>query len=124
MHRAEPPTQETGGLVTGIAAGGAASSARIGNSAPPPASGGNNSVFGKVVHIGGPHATGNDAISVADTEREAQVANGHWQGGRADTAGGREDPAVVGAGRNSTREQPQVRLSFMTRYRQKASSAA
>jgi hypothetical protein len=66
---------------TGTPASGSASTGTIGNSAPPPTGGGSNTASGSLVRIGGPHATGTEAMSVDDAQREAQVANGHSQGG-------------------------------------------
>ena len=61
---------------------------------------------GSVAHVGGPHATGADAMTVADAQREAQVANGHWQGGWHDATGASGDSDVViaidGASRTAT----------------------
>jgi len=80
---------------SGVPASRAASSASVSGTTPQATGGGNNSTSGSVVHIGGPHATGADAMSVADAQREAEVANGHWQGGWHDATGASGDSDVV-----------------------------
>src|SRR6185437_12004314 len=79
---------------SGTPTSGAVGSSSVGNLASP-ANGGGNSTSGSLVKIGGPHATGNDAMSVADAQREAQVANGHWQGGWHDATGASGDSDIV-----------------------------
>src|SRR5471030_1697780 len=105
MHRTQPPADDASGLVLTrrdlftllgsaavlVACGGKSHPASpitvsTGSSAPPPAGGNStsaiptsgNSTSGSLVQIGGPHATGANAMSVADAQREPQVANGHW----------------------------------------------
>jgi hypothetical protein len=82
--------------------GDATGSASASGVSTPPATGGT----GSLAHVGGPHATGADAITVADAQREAQVANGHWQGGWHDATGASGDSDVViaidGASRRAT----------------------
>ena len=95
-HTTPPITVSTGTT----AASGAPSAVTVITSAPPPANGGGTSTSGtstsgSLVKIGGPHATGNDAMSVADAQREAQVANGHWQGGWHDATGASGDSDIV-----------------------------
>ncbi len=95
-HTTSPITVSSGTPVSsGAAPSGGASSSTATASTPPPANGGSNTTSGSVVKIGGPHATGNDAMSVADAQREAQVANGHWQGGWHDATGASGDSDVV-----------------------------
>ena len=116
MHRAQSPAYEPSGLVLTrrdlvtllgsaavlVACGGKShttspitvTSGSIGNSAPPQ-TGGGKSASGNLVQIGGPHATGAEAMSVADAQREAQVANGHWQGGWHDATGASGDSDLV-----------------------------
>ena len=95
-HKTSPITVSSGAPASsGTAPSGAASSGTVTTSAPPPANGGGTSTSGSVVKIGGPHATGNDAMSVADAQREAQVANGHWQGGWHDATGASGDSDIV-----------------------------
>ena len=89
-HTASPITASTGAPASRATGSGSA-----GSTAPPVASGGNNSTSGNLVQIGGPHATGADAMSVADAQREAQVANGHWQGGWHDATGASGDSDLV-----------------------------
>ena len=79
---------------SGTPASGVANSASASNAAPAPTNGG-NSTSGRVVQIGGPHATGKDAMSVEDAQREAKVANGHWQGGWHDATGASGDSDIV-----------------------------
>jgi hypothetical protein len=50
---------------------------------------------GSVVHLGGPHATGDAAMTVDDARREAAIANGHWQGGWRDATGASGDSDVM-----------------------------
>jgi hypothetical protein len=141
MHRAQSPADDAGGLVltrrdlftllgsaavlvacggkshpttpitvsTGTAGSGAASAGT--SSVPSTATGGNNSTSGSVVQIGGPHATGADAMSVADAQREAQIANGHWQGGWHDATGASGDSDLVIAIDSASRTA-KVTLSF------------
>jgi hypothetical protein len=80
---------------SGTAAGATAGSATASNSVPPPTGGGGNSASGNVVQLGGPHATGSDAISVAEAQREAQTAGGHWQGGWHDATGASGDSDLI-----------------------------
>ena len=99
-HSTSPITVSSGTPATGESAGGATASGAAGSatalgSAPPPTNGGSTSTSGSVVKIGGTHATGNDAMSVADAQREAQVANGHWQGGWHDATGASGDSDIV-----------------------------
>jgi hypothetical protein len=89
-HTTSPITVSSGTPASGAASAGTATT-----SAPPPANGGSTSTSGSLVKIGGPHATGNDAMSVADAQREAQVANGHWQGGWHDATGASGDSDIV-----------------------------
>jgi hypothetical protein len=89
-HTASPITASTGAPASRATGSGSA-----GSTASPVASGGNNSTSGNLVQIGGPHATGADAMSVADAQREAQVANGHWQGGWHDATGASGDSDLV-----------------------------
>jgi hypothetical protein len=91
-HPTAPITVSSGAPPSGTA-NGATNGAT--SSAPPPANGGSTSTSGSLVKIGGPHATGNDAMSVANAQREAQVANGHWQGGWHDATGASGDSDVV-----------------------------
>jgi hypothetical protein len=79
----------------GATASGAASSRNVGISTPPVTGGGNGSTSGTLVHVGGPHATGADAMSVAGAQEKAQVADGHWQGGWHDATGASGDSDVV-----------------------------
>ncbi len=97
-HTTSPITVSTGTAAgSGAAAGtGTATSAGAGTtSAAAPTNGGGTSTSGSLVKIGGPHATGNDAMSVADAQREAQIANGHWQGGWHDATGASGDSDIV-----------------------------
>lgn len=133
MHRAHPPADEASGLVltrrdlftllgsaavlvacgkshttspitvsTGAPPSG---STTVGSSALPPANGASTSTSGNVAKIGGPHATGADAMSVDDAQREAKVANGHWQGAWHDATGASGDSdlliAIDGASRTA-----------------------
>jgi hypothetical protein len=117
MHRAHSPADEATGLVLtrrdlftllGSAAllaacGGKShttspitvSSGPAGASTGTSPTAGNTATSGNVVAIGGPHATGNDAISVAEAEREAQTADGHWQGGWHDATGASGDSDLI-----------------------------
>jgi hypothetical protein len=125
MHRTQPLADDASGLVLTrrdlftllgsaavlVACGGKShpaspitvSTGSTGSSAPPPAGGNStsaiptsgNSTSGSLVQIGGPHATGANAMSVADAQREAQVANGHWQGGWHDATGASGDSDLV-----------------------------
>jgi len=88
-HKTAPITVSSG------SASAATNSTAAGSSAPAVTTGGNGSTSGTLVRIGGPHATGNDAMSVADAQREAQIANGHWQGGWHDATGAGGDSDVV-----------------------------
>ena len=138
-HTASPITASGGAQASAATAPGSTN-----NSTPPLTGGASNSASGNVVQLGGPHATGNDAISVAEAQREAQTAGGHWQGGWHDATGasGDSDPhhcdrwckphrqghrvvrrQVVRCGdsRDRTDEQPQ---DWLNRYSQKASSAS
>jgi hypothetical protein len=93
-HPTSPITVSSGTAVSsGTPASGAANAAT--SSAPAPANGGSNTTSGNVVKIGGQHATGSDAMSIADAQREAQVANGHWQGGWHDATGASGDSDIV-----------------------------
>jgi hypothetical protein len=89
-HSTAPITVSSGTPATGAASTGA-----VTNSTPPPANGGSTSASGSLVQVGGPHATGADAMSVADAQREAQIANGHWQGGWHDATGASGDSDLV-----------------------------
>jgi len=88
-HPTSPITASTGAPASRPAGSG------TGGSTAPAATSGNTSPSGSVVRIGGPHATGADAMSVVDAQREAQVANGHWQGGWHDATGASGDSDVV-----------------------------
>jgi hypothetical protein len=88
-------TPTSGAAASGTAASGAAGSATALGSASQQANGGGTSTSGSVVKIGGPHATGNDAMSVSDAQREALVANGHWQGGWHDSTGASGDSDIT-----------------------------
>ncbi|HEY3925900.1 MAG TPA: hypothetical protein VGL75_15160 [Acidothermaceae bacterium] len=96
-HSTSPITVSSGTPVSsGTAAGSASGGSGTGvTSAPQAANGGGNTTSGSVVKIGGQHATGSDAMSVADAQREAQVANGHWQGGWHDATGASGDSDIV-----------------------------
>jgi hypothetical protein len=110
MHRTQPLADDASGLVLTrrdlltllgsaavlVACGGKSHSASpIASSSGAPAGGGNGSTSGNVAQIGGPHATGNDAISVAEAQREAQTADGHWQGGWHDATGASGDSDLI-----------------------------
>ncbi|HTC70649.1 MAG TPA: hypothetical protein VK662_13855 [Acidothermaceae bacterium] len=89
-HTASPSTASSGTL-----SGAAASAGTAGNSGPPLTGGASTSASGNVVQLGGPHATGSDAISVAEAEREEQTADGHWQGGWHDATGASGDSDLI-----------------------------
>jgi hypothetical protein len=108
-HTAAPSVSS--GTASGTSASGSTSAGTAGNSTPPPTSGSGNSASGNVVQLGGPHATGDDAISVAEAQREAQTADGHWQGGWHDATGASGDSDLIVAIDGATRTA-KVTVSF------------
>jgi hypothetical protein len=94
-HPPSPITVSSGTATSDTAASGAAGSVSAVGSAPPPTTGASISTSGNIVKIGGPHAMGNDAISVAEAQREALTADGHWQGGWHDATGASGDSDLI-----------------------------